>query len=162
MKIWHQRDARALIAVALAALLLLPAALASAATADRSTTGESAVYSYCGSGACVPLAYAWDAFTHITYDFTDLYNYTLHFEDQSIIMHNARNNPCGITIGISTDTSAGTVYVQQAGSYAYPYEDINWGGYAWPEWSVSNMTANASASGYNCLGGGGASFFAGP
>ena len=168
MKVWHRRNVRVLIAVALAVLFLAPAALASAATSDRSITGRTASYTYCTTaGACSPLFYAWDAFTHITYDWTDLYHYTLHFEDQSIIMHNARNNPCGITIGISTDTSRdgsyfGTVYVQQAGSYVYPYQDINWGGYAWPEWSIDGMTANAAASGYNCLGGGSDSFYVGP
>ncbi len=170
MSFWHRRNARALIAVALAALLLVPAALARAATVDNSTNGQTAVYSYCTNNSqnfCTSLFYGWDAYTHVTYDFTDLYHYTLHFEDQSIIMHNARNNPCGITIDISTETSrdgnySGTVYVQQAGSYAYPYQDINWGGYAWPEWSIDGMTAHARASGYNCLGGGSSDFYAGP
>ena len=170
MRVWRSRHLRYPVALVLAVLLFLPAAIASAATVDRSSTGNTVSFTTCGGGPCVTLYYAYDAFTHITYDWTDLYHYTLHFEDQSIIVHNANasGNPCGVTPSIYTDTYydgnfAGTVYVQTPGSYAYPAQDINWGGYAYPEITINGMTARGTvASSNGCLGGTGTSFNAGP
>lgn len=159
---WKGWRTWALALAFLSATLLVPAHAARAASGYRSSTGNTAVFTDCDQGYCANQYFAWDGFVHTDYDFVDLYNYTVHFEDQSTIMHNAANSTCGIDLGIYTDTNVGTITVQQAGSYVYSSADRNWGGYAWPEWTVNSMTARAWSSSYGCSGGGGFSFYAGP
>ncbi len=163
-----RRMSRRIVAMLFALLLLIPATSALTASDYSSKTGQTAAFSYCGSGVCVPLAYVWDGGVRTFYDWADLYHITLHTVDQSVTMRDARNSPCSIGMGISTDTFLdgnfyGTVYRAREGSYAIGPNDIVWGGFTDPEWFISpGMTANTAASSGNCLGGGGFSFYVSP
>lgn len=135
-----------LVAVALVAVLLLPASTQAAADFAQSPR-TTAIFWICednpGGGGCAPLFYAWDAWVRITYDWIDLYTISFYEEHQVINMYNANPNPCGIWIGHKTEVYSGgshqaTVWQDH---YVWGWHDtstLSWGAKSWPGLRVTN------------------------
>lgn len=118
-------------------------------------------------GGCWVVGYPWDASVYLTYDYSydrryEVYNVTLHFEDQSVSYHNVGTDVCNMGGAIRTrvyrDWSSsnlyGTIFVQQPGTYIYPPGTVVFGGLAYPEWIVTDPRVNpeGSVAAAECLG----------